>query len=531
LAEYIYDRVPYVTQSYPNAHPRNLAAIATLYGLNPTAVDHCRVLVLGCAHGGNLFPVATLYPDSQFIGIDNSERQIETAQSTADTLGLSNTELHCMDILDIDERMGQFDYVIAHGIYSWVPSHVRDKVFQICKTRLTPNGIAYLSYNALPGGHFNGIVRDIMLYRFNDYEDPEEGVNQAIAYLEKITGIIPTQGNAYMFLLKLIQQTQVSSKDHAYVLHDYLERDNDAFYFHEIVKKGQALGLQYLGDATFIGREFASQSPETSREIMPITRDLIDFEQHIDFLINRVFRCSLFCHEGLSIRPKIPENNPARPLYFSSMAQIVTPPNGQQSTGISSFKNSFGSVMTDQNPLFQGAMKHLIAIYPEAVTFNQLLDTLLPAFKLQQSENNQALEQDIALLYEILLQARSSSLINITIDKPPVVTVSHAYSSEHKLVAAPFARVQAQSGNIVVSAWNENVGLTEFDCHLLRLLDGTRKIRELKKEMLSRHENGSLKIPIENTASIQSHEYVKIIKKMVDSRLEFFAKSGLLLTK
>jgi len=393
------------------------------------------------------------------------------------------------------------------------------------------HGIAYLSYNTLPGWHINGTVRDIMLYRFNDYKDPEEGVNQAIAYLEKITGIIPTQNNAYMFLLKQIQ-TQVSSNNHSYLLHEYLGEINDAFYFHEIVKKGEALDLQYLGDATFIGKEFTSQSPEISSKLNPISRDLIDFEQHFDFLVNRNFRCSLFCHKEISLHSRILESNPAKSLYFSSMAQVSDPPNGQRSTGSSSFRNSGGGVMVEQNPLFQGAMKHLIAIYPEAMTFSQLVETQLPAYNQQTSAKDQALEQDVALLYTKLLQARAASMINITADKPPVTTVDHEFCSGHRRpIAAPFARIQAQSGNIVVSAWNENVGINEFSCHLLTLLDGTRQIRELNQAMLSLYENGTLNTPTDNTASAQGADLNKLVENGLESSLKFFAKSGLLISQ
>ena len=524
MTTYIYDRIPYDTRAYPSAHPRNLAAIGMLYGLEAPPVEQCRVLVLGCAQGGNLFPAAAHYPHSHFVGLDNSQRQIEVARSSADKLGLDNISLHCMDIMDAGEDMGQFDYIIAHGIYSWIPEAVRDKVFQICKSLLSANGIAYLSYNTLPGWHINGIVRDIMQYRFRDYEDPMEGLKQALKYLEAIVNAVPANNNPYMTLIRQVQ-AQVSANNHTYLLHEYLSDINEAFHFHQVVEKGHALGLRYLADATFIGREFTTHSADLNQRFQAISKDIIDYEQHFDFVCNRLFRSSLFCHREVALRDTV-SDEPLWTLFCSSMAKAVELPAGQYPAGVMGFHNG-GGVMVDGDPLFQNAMKHLIDIYPQAMTVAQLMESLLPGFQLQGTRQEQ--NHDARTLYGKLLRARAAGLVNLTTDKPAVATPGPRLPPGYRPYASPFARLQAESGDVVVSAWNENVGLNPFSRQVLGLLDGSRRLQDLQKALLARYERGELALPGEGTNILQGSALKEAIEQRLMNSLTFFAKSGLLL--
>ena len=146
-----YDVVTYAGHSYPQTHPDRLATIATLYGLTPPPVATCRVLELGCGDGANLLPVALALPQSTCVGIDLSGEAVARGQRLAEQVGLGNVSLRQMDVMELPDDFGPFDYVIAHGLYSWVPPAVRERVLEICRSRLSPGGIAFVSYNALPG--------------------------------------------------------------------------------------------------------------------------------------------------------------------------------------------------------------------------------------------------------------------------------------------------------------------------------------------------------------------------------------------
>src|SRR5579885_3542030 len=127
-----YDEVPYDSGPYPETHPDSLASVATLFGMTPPAIRQCRVLELGCAIGRNLIPMGLGLPEGQFVGLDLSSRQIAEGQRTIDAIGLKNVDLRVMDLLDVDDRLGEFDYIICHGVLSWVPRPVQDKILAIC---------------------------------------------------------------------------------------------------------------------------------------------------------------------------------------------------------------------------------------------------------------------------------------------------------------------------------------------------------------------------------------------------------------
>ncbi|MBI5426938.1 MAG: class I SAM-dependent methyltransferase [Nitrospinae bacterium] len=117
-----YDIVPYVNRSFPQSNPNKLWVVARLFGLNAPHPSQRRVLELGCGRGGNIVPMAFNMPRGEFAGIDLSAVQVAEARKMADKLGLSNLRLEQKDLMDLDAGFGQFDYIIAHGVFSWAPA-------------------------------------------------------------------------------------------------------------------------------------------------------------------------------------------------------------------------------------------------------------------------------------------------------------------------------------------------------------------------------------------------------------------------
>src|SRR3990172_8128983 len=141
-----YDSVPYASFPYPYSSHERMYTIGKLFGLQPANYKKARVLELGCASGGNILQLASLCQDSEFVGIDASKVQIDMATSHVRNLSLKNMEFRCQSIMDITDDLGKFDYIITHGILSWVPQDVQDKIFAVCNNNLSDNGIAYISY-------------------------------------------------------------------------------------------------------------------------------------------------------------------------------------------------------------------------------------------------------------------------------------------------------------------------------------------------------------------------------------------------
>ena len=196
-----YDAVAYPSFSYPNTHPDRLATMAILYGLIPAPVEQCRVLEIACNEGANLIPMAYAIPGSEFVGFDLARLPIKRGQERIPELGLTNVRIFQSDLLNVDAELGQFDYIIAHGLYAWVPEPVRERLLALCSELLGPHGVAFVSYNALPGGHLRNMIRDMMLYSVKDIEDPGQKVERAIAFLRSVLDTRP-QGDGFRVLIE-----------------------------------------------------------------------------------------------------------------------------------------------------------------------------------------------------------------------------------------------------------------------------------------------------------------------------------------
>src|ERR1700691_1662051 len=168
---------------YPKTHPDCLAAMAILHGLSPAPVAHCRVLEIGCNEGANLIPMAYAIPGSEFVGFDLAGLRIERGQERIRELGIRNVRLFQGDLLELGNELGQFDYILAHGFYAWVPEPVRDRLLALCGELLTANGVAFVSYNALPGGNFRSMIREMMQFSAEGIDDPERRVSEGLGFL------------------------------------------------------------------------------------------------------------------------------------------------------------------------------------------------------------------------------------------------------------------------------------------------------------------------------------------------------------
>ena len=197
-----YDDTPYESYPFAISSPYHLMTLAVLFGMQPVQPEKARVLELGCASGGNIIPHAVNYPEAEFVGVDLSKIQIDEAKAHVANLGLKNMTFHQCSITEIDESFGKFDYIIAHGIISWVPDSVKDKIFEVCEKNLSKNGLAYISYNTLPGWNMIRTVRDMMLYHAATFPDPKSKVTQARLLLDFVKDSLSNQDTAYSEVLK-----------------------------------------------------------------------------------------------------------------------------------------------------------------------------------------------------------------------------------------------------------------------------------------------------------------------------------------
>jgi SAM-dependent methyltransferase len=285
-----YDEVPYESHPYAQTHPSRLAVVARLFGLTPPPVETARVLELGAAAGGNIVPVAEAFPDSWCVGLDLSARQVADGERFVRRLGLRNVSLRHASITDVDDTYGTFDYVICHGVFSWVPTAVRDAILDVCARRLAPNGVAYVSYNTYPGWHMRGMIRDMM--RSTPSGSPPRAAGRPGPGAARLPRpVVPAEG-AYSTLLKSELEGVRKQADH-YLFHEHLEEVNDPLYFHQFVEMATAHGLRYLGEARVGTMVTGNFGPDVQKTLQTLPADQVQTDQYMDFLRNRMFRETL----------------------------------------------------------------------------------------------------------------------------------------------------------------------------------------------------------------------------------------------
>lgn len=130
-SENSYDELPYPSHPFEVTHPDHLYSLAKLFRINATLPDDASILELGCASGGNIIPLAVQMPNSRVVGVDLSKKQIAQGQTFVDQLKLKNIQLHAADLQNVGESFGQFDYIVCHGVFSWVPDAVQHRILEI----------------------------------------------------------------------------------------------------------------------------------------------------------------------------------------------------------------------------------------------------------------------------------------------------------------------------------------------------------------------------------------------------------------
>lgn len=280
--------------------------IGMIHGLSPAAIHDARVLEIGCGEGYNLIGMAAAYPTARLEGFDLAATAIEIGQAQAKAAGLTNVTLYPGDITELADTIepGAFDFVIAHGVYAWVPEPVRDATLRLVARALSPHGIAYVSYNALPGGHFRMAMRDLLLHEVGHIEDPRERLAAAKTVLEELSEM-DSRGEVTIESLKLMARDLL--KKHEIVLfHDELGGIYAPHSLTQMAANAEKAGLRYLADsdAVRIYDSLVAEGDDAEADPAEIDRMLIRRMQSRDNRNTCFFRSSLLVRADAPVRRK-----------------------------------------------------------------------------------------------------------------------------------------------------------------------------------------------------------------------------------
>ncbi len=518
-ANTVYDDVPYESYPFPQSHPDRLATMATLFGMKPTPVTKCRVLELGCASGGNIIPMAYQYPDSKYVGVDLSQKQIASGLEMIKSLALKNVELKQMDIKAVDESLGKFDYIITHGIYSWVPDEVKEAIYSICKNNLAPNGVAYISYNVLPGWHFRGMIREMMLYHALQFVDPGQKVQQGRALIDFLVSAVPD--GTYGTMLKSELDVIRPQKDY-YLLHEHLEGTNNPVYFHDFIERAAKHGLQFLAEADFSVMVPGNFGPQVGETLARISNEIVRTEQYMDFLRNRFFRQTLVCHSDVVLNRNL---NPRSVMSFS-VSSLAKPSNDGMHPATNqaeTFVLPNGMTITAVNPFTKAALQYLHNIFPQSIEFEELFAVASARIAQVSIKDAQTVEREKESLAADILGLYTQNLIFLRTTKAPFVSEV----SEHPK-ASEVARFMAKTNFVVTSQLHELARVDVFGAHVIQLCDGKNSQAEILDKLTELVKSGALNVAKDGVTVKDDAQIREVLKPVLDNALDNMSKSAVL---
>ena len=451
----IYDEVRYSSYPYAQTHPDRLATVAVLHGLRAPDTRGARVLELGCGAGGNLIAMAAGSPGISALGVDLASEPIEEGRRTIAAVGLDNIELRQADVLDLtDGELGEFDYVLAHGVYAWVPPEVRDALLAACRSHLTADGLAYVSYNAHPGGHIRRMLREAGQWYGRGEPDLVSRMGRAqelYRFLEWARAGAPDWWGGML-------EAVIGPFAHAplyRLVHDDLGEFWDPVWFADFVDHAARHRLAYVGDCD-LGELLPGRVPDDVAErLEELTGgDRIATEQVADILRLVFFRQSVVCRDSRT-PAAAPEPRVLRELHVALRSgapdDAPAPDGGGSATAA----------------LLDSVLTLLRARAPDTLAFAEL---------------RAATGADPDALAETLLAGFRAELLML--HASPLVSGG---ADAERPVASPLARWQARTEAQVTSLAYTAVHMEEPAARLLlTLLDGTRDRAAIRSEFAER---------------------------------------------
>lgn len=293
LVHELYTARTYPALSHPGTHPSRLAVAAKVGGISGVAAPAaCRVLELGCSSGHNLLPMAAAYPDGTFVGIDFSEGAITDACERVAAAGLTNIRFEVADLATW-QTTETFDYIIAHGVFSWVPDPVKERVLELCASALAPSGVASIGYNVLPGW---SLRRDVapLVRALSNHPNAPLGTEPAdvIRRLSRLAG----KETPYAAGLTASLENMLRKGGEILSFDDF-GPVCDPIYFGQFVAWAEARGLRYLGESDVAENLPDGVGQDALESLSELAGDPVMLQQTLDLLSGRTHRSSLICRQ------------------------------------------------------------------------------------------------------------------------------------------------------------------------------------------------------------------------------------------
>jgi hypothetical protein len=502
---FAYDSVDYPSSALPQAHPGHLHAVSQMFGAESAKVERCRYLEIGCGEGTHLIAAAIGLPDATFVGIDLSSAAIERGNRIIAELGLPNVTLSAADLTCWEPPAEGFDYAIAHGLYSWIPTPIRDGLMALLSRGLRQGGIGYVSYNAYPGCYVRRMLWEMLRFHTAEISDPAAKIKGAIELTKFLSAGCPKKKDAPLALLAPELNEILENRDPRVLYHDELGEVNEPVYFHEFMAHAGRHGLHFVAEA----EQYQMETRGFPREVAGVlnglaANDVLRKEQYIDFLLLRRFRHTLLARDG---NPPREDPDPSR---IASLFVSGNPKPDGDSADLApkvavTFRAGRDAAARTDLAIGKAALVVLGSRWPARIAFAELVR--IAAQKLGRPFEQKD-EEDLGSLLTAIWM---TGMIELHGHNPRYVE-----GISERPVASPLARIQLRSGAFASTLLH---GTMRFDDEpsrlLLKLCDGTRNLTQIARSL-------SASFPADKRPDPDS------LMEGIKRNLERLAKGGLL---
>jgi methyltransferase-like protein/2-polyprenyl-3-methyl-5-hydroxy-6-metoxy-1,4-benzoquinol methylase len=501
-----YDAVPYVALPFARLHPARLGAVARVLGLSPRPVSQARILEIGCATGGHVIPIAASYPNAQVVGLDISSRQIDLGKERIARLGLANIELQARSLTELCEADGSFDYIICHGVYSWIPEALREDLMRVVRERLAPCGLAVVSFNVLPGWRMYQVVRDSMILHAGAQTSHEERTAWTRFLFQTMENHAP-ENRTYGQIWRR-EAPRMSALPDYYLAHELFEDHNLPCTFTDFMATASRHGLSYLAES-----RFAVNIPENNpAELAKLARtfgqnDPVRTEQYIDIVTGRSFRESILIRNDLAGQVKR-QLDPARLEHLYLVTPLGAEVRDNDDGTCRMIFDESESEITDVR--IAGVMRDMLAARPATTS----LASLTPDWT----------QPDRERLLATLLQLFQSGSIDLRTEPIDCTPQASAAPQVWSLAANDAAAGLDQTATLCQALYD----LPPFARFLLPLLDGTRSYDTLLELVFEQARASGTTVTDASGTVTDPQRLREISGTILDRELARLARAGLL---
>jgi SAM-dependent methyltransferase len=510
-----YDKTFFRSKLHRGRHIESIHTNCFLRGIQTEIPHNARVLEIGCATGHALFPMALEYPQATFVGVDPSDLQIKEAKLICDKLKLSNIDFRCGTAQQVLSDGEKFDYILCHGVVSWIPSSEVDSILTAIKKCLSSKGVALVSYNVSPGSQ----IRQSFWSHIKQIVSSAGSVEKIRSLLSDLRSIIEFDYERPYQVLLYQELTRILSESDSYLVHEVLAEHNNAFSYQDFEQKISQFGLTQLLDVkphrNGMNRLNSSFVPDEAYQAFSrLQNNLLSSDILLDGTTGLPFRESIITTIEVSNSSDYKNDQiNFEKLYTLSYAlascQILEE---QDQEGSLAIQASSGRIEKIKHPLLKDIFSLLSSVSPNFVPFS-LIQSKFP-------------NEDPLLIARALSECINREIILVSSYPPSMATSVYAHPNTTEYLRFQSGKEEAVT---FTSLRYETVEVDPLAAKFVQHLDGQTDKDSLLNLVRVWLTSGQGKIRADGIVVEDLSEIEQNLPTLVESTLQTLRKGGILL--